>query len=298
MEKKMGWIKLHRSITDWEWYQDANAVRVFLHLLVCANRTDKKWRGVNVAKGQVLATRGHLSSALGIGEQSVRTALKKLERSETIKVSSNKIGTVVTVLNWKEYQGKDNCPADPANKGGSGNGPKTNQQTNQRSTNKLTNEGDCESDCSKKTCNGKTEEKPFELTNDFGESQPANQPDTNQQLAINKKEEEGKKEEQDGEASPAKPKSDSSKGRRIPDGFPDKEAMAYAFTKADKDKAELEAEKFRDHWLSTSGAKGVKADWLAAWRNWLRKAEEFNGPLKRNATRPESTEIYKDGDKW
>ena len=30
------------------------------------------------------------------------------------------------------------------------------------------------------------------------------------------------------------------------------------------------AEKFRDHWTAIPGQRGIKADWLAAWRNWCR----------------------------
>lgn len=28
---------------------------------------------------------------------------------------------------------------------------------------------------------------------------------------------------------------------------------------------------FHDHWLAQTGQKAVKADWVAAWRNWLRR---------------------------
>lgn len=34
----------------------------------------------------------------------------------------------------------------------------------------------------------------------------------------------------------------------------------------------LEADKFRDYWHGESGQKAVKLDWLAVWRNWVRKA--------------------------
>ena len=33
-----------------------------------------------------------------------------------------------------------------------------------------------------------------------------------------------------------------------------------------------EADKFRDYWIGVAGAKGVKLDWQATWRNWVRKA--------------------------
>ncbi len=35
-----------------------------------------------------------------------------------------------------------------------------------------------------------------------------------------------------------------------------------------------EWEKFRDWWAAASGQKGVKADWAATWRNWMRKKHE------------------------
>lgn len=35
-----------------------------------------------------------------------------------------------------------------------------------------------------------------------------------------------------------------------------------------------EWEKFRDYWLSQTGQRGVKLDWLATWRNWMRKKYE------------------------
>lgn len=33
------------------------------------------------------------------------------------------------------------------------------------------------------------------------------------------------------------------------------------------------AEGFKDYWISLSGARAVKSDWLATWRNWIRKQE-------------------------
>jgi uncharacterized protein YdaU (DUF1376 family) len=39
---------------------------------------------------------------------------------------------------------------------------------------------------------------------------------------------------------------------------------------------EAEADKFRDYWTAQPGQKGVKLDWQATWRNWMRKAMEQN----------------------
>ncbi|WP_156353154.1 MULTISPECIES: hypothetical protein [unclassified Sphingomonas] len=35
-----------------------------------------------------------------------------------------------------------------------------------------------------------------------------------------------------------------------------------------------EMAKFRDFWAAKAGAGGVKSDWQATWRNWLRQADE------------------------
>lgn len=44
--------------------------------------------------------------------------------------------------------------------------------------------------------------------------------------------------------------------------------------------AHREANNFRDYWISQPGAKGVKANWLATWRNWIRRATA-NAPKKQ-----------------
>lgn len=51
----------------------------------------------------------------------------------------------------------------------------------------------------------------------------------------------------------------------------------------------LEAEKFRDYWHSKPGKDGVKLDWLATWRNWLRNSKSLKsidgGPNAKPASK-------------
>lgn len=35
------------------------------------------------------------------------------------------------------------------------------------------------------------------------------------------------------------------------------------------------AERFKDYWISVAGSKGVKADWQATWRTWVRRDTEI-----------------------
>jgi uncharacterized protein YdaU (DUF1376 family) len=46
-----------------------------------------------------------------------------------------------------------------------------------------------------------------------------------------------------------------------------------------------ELEKFRDYWIAQPGQKGVKTDWDATWRNWVRRAAE------RTPARPSGNRI-------
>ena len=43
-----------------------------------------------------------------------------------------------------------------------------------------------------------------------------------------------------------------------------------------KEAANNEAERFGDYWKSVAGSKGVKANWLATWKNWVRSAIDRN----------------------
>lgn len=59
------------------------------------------------------------------------------------------------------------------------------------------------------------------------------------------------------------------RGTRIPEDFsPDLDwAVAQGLSKRD---AESQAQRFRDYWRGKAGAAGVKLDWPATWRNWVR----------------------------
>ena len=59
-----------------------------------------------------------------------------------------------------------------------------------------------------------------------------------------------------------------------------------------------ESERFRDYWLGLGGAKAAKLDWLATWRNWVRKAldDRRKPAVNSNANpRPGDKRISRDG---
>lgn len=61
------------------------------------------------------------------------------------------------------------------------------------------------------------------------------------------------------------------RGSRLPDDWVPDEIFARGEGLTAYE-IEREAEKFRDYWRGQAGSKGVKADWHATWRNWVRKA--------------------------
>ena len=51
-----------------------------------------------------------------------------------------------------------------------------------------------------------------------------------------------------------------------------------------------EGECFADYWHAKAGADARKADWLATWRNWVRRANGGGGRLVQNRGRPDNSQ--------
>lgn len=99
-----GWIKIHRKITDWEWYDDVNTFRLFMHLILKANHKARNYRGVNIELGCLMTGRELLSKETGLSIQQIRTCLERLKSTNEITIKSTKQGTIIQVLNYKKYQ--------------------------------------------------------------------------------------------------------------------------------------------------------------------------------------------------
>lgn len=65
----------------------------------------------------------------------------------------------------------------------------------------------------------------------------------------------------------------STRGARLsPDWKPSTELAAWAIAKRPDLNVAEQVEAFRDYWKSVAGAKGVKLDWDATFRSWIRNA--------------------------
>jgi hypothetical protein len=98
-----GWIKIHRKIRDWEWYDDANTMRVFIHCLVSANWRAKIWRGFEIERGSFFSSYEKIGEELRLSKQQVRTSLKKLKSTQEITLKATRNGLLLTVSNYASY---------------------------------------------------------------------------------------------------------------------------------------------------------------------------------------------------
>ena len=99
-----GWIKLHRKLLDWEWMQEPNTFTLFIFLILSANHEDRKWKGIEIKRGQLIAGLKSLNERTKISIQSLRTSLSRLEETGEITKKSTSKYTVITINNYDTYQ--------------------------------------------------------------------------------------------------------------------------------------------------------------------------------------------------
>ena len=105
--KDIGFIKLYRSIKEWDWWEDHNTSRLFLILLLNANWKDKKWRGRKIKRGQLWTSLDSLAEETGLAKMQVRTSLEKLELTHEITRKITHSGQLITLVNYGFYQSDD-----------------------------------------------------------------------------------------------------------------------------------------------------------------------------------------------
>lgn len=100
----MGFVKFDRRIKDWGWYTDTKTFKVFFHLILIANYTEKEFLGKSIKRGQVAISIGKLALETGLTPQEVRTAIKHLESTGEVTSKSQGKYTLFTVINYDLYQ--------------------------------------------------------------------------------------------------------------------------------------------------------------------------------------------------
>ena len=105
------WIKLNRSILEWEWYDDINTKVLFIHLLLTVNYEPKKWHGITIDRGQRVVSLAELAEETGLSIQNIRTAINHLKSTGELTRTLTRTLTgqvpLVTVENYDKFQSVD-----------------------------------------------------------------------------------------------------------------------------------------------------------------------------------------------
>lgn len=99
-----GYIKLYRSLLNWEWYDDINTKTVFLHLLLTVNIAKRQWHGISVPCGGRVSSYAVLAEETKLTERQVRTAIKHLETTGEVTRHKYPNFTVFAINNYDKYQ--------------------------------------------------------------------------------------------------------------------------------------------------------------------------------------------------
>lgn len=117
------WIKIFRELLQWEWFQKAEMVQLFIYLLLKASCADKQWQGITVKRGQLVTSNATIRQDLRLSEQQIRTCIKRLISTGEITYKSTNRYVVITICNYDKYQETGNSINE-----------QNNEQTNNQST--------------------------------------------------------------------------------------------------------------------------------------------------------------------
>jgi len=101
-------IQLSRKILTWEWYQNSNVLRVFIHCLLKANHQDNKWQGKVIRRGSLATSYDNIGESLKLSKQEVRTAIKKLKSTGEIVTNVTPKYLLVSIVKYDDYQYSSN----------------------------------------------------------------------------------------------------------------------------------------------------------------------------------------------
>lgn len=158
-----GWIKIHRSLFDHPvWANSTPEHKVILMtILGTVNHSPNKWiwKGDEyvVQPGQVVTSLDSLAdkSGKGVTRQNVRTALKNFAKLKFLTHESTNKNSLISVVNWGIYQGKDEQASTQANQHLTDSQPIPNQHLTPIEEGKNVEEGNNDNSLSGKKPKGK-----------------------------------------------------------------------------------------------------------------------------------------------
>lgn len=100
------WIKVYDKLLDWEWWDNALMVKLWIYILLSANSKRKKWKGSVIERGQFVTSQLYLAEMLDCSPRYVYKMLKRMVASGNITYIGTNKNTIITVCNYDRYQEK------------------------------------------------------------------------------------------------------------------------------------------------------------------------------------------------
>lgn len=102
-----GYISIYRKITEWKWFHSNEMLSFWVKLLLFATHKEHCDPLGNLLKpGQFSTSIRKLAKDCCTTERRVRTFLKRLKTATQIDTQYTGKCTIITIINWPEYQGK------------------------------------------------------------------------------------------------------------------------------------------------------------------------------------------------
>ena len=103
-----GWIRVQRAILDHWVFSEADALKLWVYLLMSANYEDKSrsfnGRLIQVKRGQLIYGRHAVSQRLGISEAKLRRYIKQFIKDEMISQQTTNKYSIITITCYDKYQ--------------------------------------------------------------------------------------------------------------------------------------------------------------------------------------------------
>lgn len=98
-----GYVKIYRSILEWEWAGVPEMLSLWLRMLLKAEPKDRRWKGVVIRRGQFVTTVRDLAKESNLSVRQVRTILERLKATQETTHSTTHRYTIITICNYDRY---------------------------------------------------------------------------------------------------------------------------------------------------------------------------------------------------
>ena len=107
----LGYIRLHRKLTNHPRYTEGYWLRIWVHLLLKATWTEQDfiWEGarIQLKPGQFITSNTKVGKELGISRRTIDRYVDMMEKEGELTRSKGSAGYLYSITNWNQYQNDD-----------------------------------------------------------------------------------------------------------------------------------------------------------------------------------------------